>query len=270
MKNLCILAMATITFLACKNDAKNNDTVVIHDKVNVEAIEAASTKYPANLAEVFEAHGGLDRWKQMNNLCFEIDSRGGKEVHTTDLNNRKAKIEHKEWSIGYNGEDVWLLQNEESAYKGNARFYHNLMFYFYAMPFILADDGINYTDVPATELDGVVYNGIKIGYENGVGDSPEDEYILYFDPETNQMSWLGYTVTYRTNEQSEDWHFIKYDTWQDVNGLLLPEKLTWYNVEDGKPTDERNDLLFKKVTVSDMKLDKTVFAKPNAAVIVPR
>tara|TARA_A100000171_G_scaffold52998_1_gene75239 strand:- start:10121 stop:10933 length:813 start_codon:yes stop_codon:yes gene_type:complete len=270
MKKLLILLVATSALLACKDDTKKEDTVVINDTVEVSEVETNTPNYPANLKNVFEAHGGWDTWNKMNNLCFEMDGRGGTETHTTDLKNRKAKIEHKDWSIGYDGNEVWLLQNKENAYQGNARFYHNLMFYFYAMPFILGDDGIVYSEVEPTELDGKIYNGIKIGYENGVGDSPEDEYILYFDPETNQMTWLGYTVTYRSGEESEDWHFIKYDTWTEVNGLLLPEKLTWYNVKDNKPTDERNDLRFDKITISDLKLDADVFAKPEGATVVPR
>ncbi|MEL6813072.1 MAG: hypothetical protein AAFP76_17255, partial [Bacteroidota bacterium] len=44
---------------------------------------------------------------------------------------RKVKIENEKWSIGYDGEDVWLLQNEEDAYTGNARFYHTSMSFKY-------------------------------------------------------------------------------------------------------------------------------------------
>lgn len=270
MKKLVILALVATAFFACKNDQKETDSVVIHDTVEVSETETIKREFPKQIAEVLEAHGGINAWDTMNNLCFEMDGRGGAEIHTTDLKNRKAKIEHKDWSIGYDGSDVWLLQNKEDAYTGNARFYHNLMFYFYAMPFILADDGIVYSEIEPTELDGKMYNGIQVGYETGVGDSPEDEYILYFDPDTHKMTWLAYTVTYKTNEPSDSWSYIKYDKWQEVNGLLLPEKLTWYNVKDGKPTDERNDMLFKKITVSKLKLDDAIFAKPEAAVVVPR
>lgn len=270
MKKLGLFMLLSFALVACKNEQKENDSLVIHDTVDISETETDKNEYPNEIARVFEAHGGISTWQHMNNLCFEMDGRGGTEIHTTDLKNRKAKIEHQDWSIGYNGSDVWLLQNKEDAYKGNARFYHNLMFYFYAMPFILADDGIVYSEVEPTELDGIVYKGIKVGYDTGVGDSPEDEYILYYDPQTYKMTWLAYTVTYKTNEPSDKWSYIKYDTWQEVNGLILPEKLTWFNVKDGKPTDERNDMLFNKVTVSKMKLDANVFAKPEAALVVPR
>jgi Family of unknown function (DUF6503) len=270
MKNLVLFLVIITALIACKNDTKKEEPLVIDETVEVSEIESTRPNHPAVLKNIFEAHGDWDTWTKMNNLCFEFDGKDGTETHTTDLRNRKAKIEHKDWSIGYDGEDVWLLENKEGAYKGNARFYHNLMFYFYAMPYILGDDGIVYETVAPTELDGKTYKGIKISYKNDVGDSPEDEYILYFDPETNQMSWLGYTVTYKSGEKSDDWHYIKYDKWQEVNGLLLPEKLTWYNVKDNKPTNERNDLLFDKVTMSQLKLDATVFEKPEKAIVVPK
>ena len=78
------------------------------------------------------------------------------------------------------------------------------------MPFVLADDGITYTNVEPLIVEGKEYPGIKISYEAEIGESPEDEYIMYYDADSNKMAWLGYTVTYFTKEKSKDWHFIKY------------------------------------------------------------
>jgi hypothetical protein len=268
MKKIAFILVLFFVFSACK-DEKKEDTIVINDTIEVEK-PVKSKEFPQTIAMVLKAHGGVDKWDKMNNLCFEMDGRDGTEVHTISLKNRHSKIETKDWTIGYDGKDVWLLENQKDAYKGNARFYHNLMFYFYAMPFVLSDDGIVYTNVAPTKLDGKMYNGIKISYNDGVGDSPKDEYILYYNVETNLMEWLGYTVTFNDNKKSEDWHFIKYDQWKEVNGLLIPEKLTWYNVKDGKPTDEKSDLKFDKITVTETVIEASVFEKPNDAVIVER
>jgi len=48
----------------------------------------------------------------------------------------------------------------------------------------------------------------------------------------------------------------------------LPKKLTWYHVENGTPTNERNDLKFEKVTLTETKLEASVFDKPEGAVVV--
>ena len=71
-----------------------------------------------------------------------------------------------------------MKSKDKTAYEGNPKFYYNLMFYFYAMPFILADDGIKYTDAEPLVFEGKSYPGIKISYEAGVGESPEDEYVI--------------------------------------------------------------------------------------------
>lgn len=275
MKKLILAFIVLLTITSCKND-KNSNSENSTDAPTVEGTEMDFTKtsetkdvekpkeFPAALQAVFNAHGGLNHWKQMNNLCFEMKGKNGDEIHTVSLPDRKTKIESKDWSIGKDATGVWLLNNN-SAYEGNPVFYHNLMFYFYAMPFIIADPGTNYVAVEPTELDGKMYNGYKVSYNENVGDSPEDEYILYFDKETHKMTWLGYTVTFKDQEKNENWKFIKYDKWQDVNGLLLPEKLTFFNVEEGKPKGKKRDIKFDKITSTETMLDASVFAKPEEA-----
>ena len=277
MKKLILLAAVLLLVWACKNDKKTtgedprvegtelDSTGVAAPDGNEKNIQANVGKtYPTGLQSVFTAHGGLDHWKTMNNLCFEMKGKNGAETHSISLPDRMTKIESKDWSIGYDGKGVWLLKHD-LGYEGNPVFYHNLMFYFYAMPFIIADPGTNYAEVGPTELDGKMYNGFKVSYNDGVGDSPEDEYILYLDPTTNKMAWLAYTVTFKEQKKSDDWHYIKYDKWQDVNGLLLPEKLVWFNVENGKPKGKKMDIKFEKVTATETMLEASVFAKPSEA-----
>lgn len=271
MKKLILLLAILLSITACKNDKKTTADDPRAEGMELDSTETSNVKevekpkeYPAQLQAMFTAHGGLNHWKKMNNLCFEMKGKNGEETHTVSLPDRKTKIESKDWSIGYDGKGVWLLKHD-LGYEGNPVFYHNLMFYFYAMPFIISDPGTNYETVAPTELDGKIYNGLKVSYNKGVGDSPEDEYILYFDPETNKMAWLAYTVTFKDQKKSDDWHYIKYDRWQDVNGLLLPEKLVWYNVENGKPKGKKMDVKFDKITATETMLDASVFAKPAEA-----
>jgi len=269
MKNIVVLFVVLISMTACKNEVKETASEVA---VSTETPKenSALASHPPKVKAIFDAHGGVEAWSKMNTLYFEIPKESGPEKHTVALSNRRSLIETDQWSIGYDGTDVWLLQQEEEAYKGNARFYHNLMFYFYAMPFVLADDGINYSAVPTTELDGKFYEGIKISYNDGVGDASKDEYIVYFDSETHLMTWLAYTVTYRTNEKSDNWRYIQYAEWQNLNGLILPKTLTWYNLEDGKPTEPRSSMNFENIQVSEGLPEAHLFVKPEEAVISER
>lgn len=269
MKVITYFIMISLLLTGCKN--KQSETSV--EDITTFQDQASSPEvpqYPDALARVMEVHGGMDQWGKMNELRFELDKESGKEIHQISLKDRRTRIDGPDWTMGSDGKDVWLDQATDSAYGGNARFYHNLYFYFYAMPFVMGDQGIKYEEVDPRELDGIIYPGIKISYEAGVGDSDKDEYVLYYDPETYVMKWLAYTVTFRTNQSSENWKYIKYSKWAPINGLTLPETLTWYQVEDDQPTEPRNELLFDKVIVSEAKLADEIFSRPETAQIIER
>ncbi|RDY61060.1 DUF6503 family protein [Flagellimonas nanhaiensis] len=262
MKKTTIILLA-LAIGACKPAPKKEE---VKEEVVSEITKTEKT-FPQDLVQVFEAHGGLATWKNQRTLTYELPKKDFTEVHTIDLWSRKDRVDAPEFSMGSEGEMVWLLDRNE-AYKGDAGFYHNLMFYFYAMPFVLADDGIIYGETEDLVYEGKNYPGIRIAYESGVGASSKDEYYLHFDPESHQMAWLGYTVTYRTGEKSETVKWIRYDDWQTVEGLVLPKSITWYNFEGNKILDARSNVPFEQVTLSKTTKPEEFYAKPENAAYV--
>ncbi len=259
MKLQSFLLIVLIFMYSCKEKntgAKEN----LQENPNVTIID-----YPEHISKVFEAHGGLANWKQMQTLEFTIPDDSGNEVNKVDLKSRKSLIDMPNHTIGFDGSEVWLYKKDTIAYKGNPKFYYNLMFYFYAMPFVFADDGIHYEDADALVFEGKTYPGIRISYGSNVGESPDDEYILYYDKDDHKMAFLGYTVTFFSKEKSKEFHFIKYDIWQNINGLQLPKTLVWYNVENNLPTTKRNEVKFVDVTISKQKMNSEAFKKPKGA-----
>ncbi len=238
---------------------------VVDDPEVTETPTDPSRSYPADITEVFTAHGGMEAWQNMQALSFEIEKEEGNEKHFINLGNRRDRVEGANFTMGFDGNDVWI--KADSTYKGNPAFYHNLMFYFYAMPFVLGDEGINYLETDPLEFDGIAYPGIRIAYNQGVGVSSKDEYFIHYHPETRQMAWLGYTVTFFSQETSSDVHWIRYDHWQEISGLKLPKSVSWYNYQDGKPIDLRNTVSFTNVTLSPQELEQALFEKPTGAVI---
>ena len=123
-------------------------------------------------------------------------------------------------------------------------------------------------DTEALVIDSIEYPGIKVSYNDGVGDSPKDNYILYYNPENYQMAFLKYTVTYRSQETSENYNLIKYGDWSEVGGLVLPTKLTWYKLDDdGKLGEVRNEAEFSNIQVSSEVPADDTFAQPEDAKI---
>ncbi|WP_420400256.1 DUF6503 family protein [Flagellimonas sp.] len=262
MKRIVLLAMILIV-ASCKPTSKEEKSA---ENVQTET-EVTASKYPKILEAVFTAHGGLNAWKAQRTLTFEMPKSESSETHTVDLWSRKDRVDTPNLSMGSDGSQVWLLDPDKS-YEGDAVFYHNLMFYFYAMPFVLADDGIVYHETDDLVYEQKSYPGIRIAYNSGVGTSPKDEYFIHIDPETGQMAWLGYTVTYRTGEISENVKWIRYDDWQTIDGLVLPKSITWYNYEGPKILDARSTVNFENVSLVKEAKPVDFYAKPEQAVIV--
>ena len=253
MKKILVVLVLIIA-VSCKNETNPNYQKEIDSKLIEEV-------FPDELGKVFDTHGGLDTWRTAQILSFNK----GEEVHTVDLSSRKTLINTPEYTLGFNGKEVWLHEEVSGSFKGNPDFYYNLYFYFYAMPFVLADNGIVYEEVKALTFKGIKYPGIKISYEANIGTSPDDNYIIYYHPESYKMEWLAYTVTFNSKETSEKYNIIRYNAWENVEGLVLPKEITWYNKdENGIPTEPaRPATIFTLPLLSEGKLSDSFFEKPG-------
>lgn len=260
MNKLIIMCLGLLVF-ACKDSSK--EVKYLDSSTNVEHQIKLDT-YPKNFLKVLEAHGGLENWKEYKTLRFDLPKPDFTESHTIDLFNRFDKITASSFSLGYDGNDVWLLDSTNS-YEGNPMFYHNLMFYFYAMPFVLADEGINYEETTPLEVDGVTYPGFKITFDTGVGVSSKDEYYIHYDAATFEMKWLGYTVTYFSKALSDKVSWINYGNWIKVEDVLLPSSITWHPVENGKIEGPAKTVNFENVSVSKTAKPIDFYAKPEEA-----
>jgi len=250
MKKIILLIVIAI-IVSCKNDFK---PATQKQDINKE-------NFPDALAKVFEKHGGITTWRKAKTLSFNK----GEEAHTSDLQSRKIVINSPKYSLGFDGKEIWLDQEDSTSFKGNKDFYYNLYFYFYAMPFVLADDGIIYEKVDDLIFEGTKYPGYKISFKANVGTSSDDNYKVYFNSETHQMEWLAYTVTFKAKEPNNEHHIIKYNKWENVDGLVLPNEITWYKMDEKEmPTKPQGPAtVFTLPLVSEGKLGTSFFSKPS-------
>lgn len=267
MKKITLVLLGLFLMTACNDAKKKAET----SSDTAEEAKVNPKKYPEKLQKVFDAHGGIDNWNNAQTLVYEMVKPDKTEKHITDLHSRKTRLEGEGFTIGYDGKDVWLAQKDTTAFRSNARFYHNLYFYFYAMPFVLGDDGITYDKEESLTYEGVSYPGYKISYGDNVGDSPEDNYFIYYNPETYQMEWLAYTVTYFNGKPSNKRGYIRYENWQGIDGIKLPKVLTWFTTdEEGNLKAPRNSVEFTNVSLTKKAMDATTYARPEDGKIVPK
>ncbi|MGJ8742914.1 DUF6503 family protein [Polaribacter sp.] len=246
---LFIIAMA----VACKNEPK--------EKVNAptKTVEVKKEVFPAELGKVFEAHGGIEAWRNAETLSFNK----GDEVHTSDLNSRKIVVNSPKFSMGFDGKEIWSLEEVKGGLKRDPSFYYNLYFYFYAMPFVLADNGIMYEKVDDLVFEGTHYPGYKISYKANIGTSPDDNYIVYYNSKSYKMEWLAYTVTFKSKAPVDNYKMIRYNSWENVNGFVLPKQITWYAKDkEGKYAPTTKIVDFTLPLISKEKLGDSFFEKP--------
>ena len=169
------MSILMLFVLSCKQDHKKGSS-----------LNKSIMAYPSYVQNVLDAHGGLSLWQSMGAIKYEIEKEGGNEKQFINLSDRREKIIASDFTMGYDGTNYWM--EADTSVKTDPIFYKNLMFYFYAMPFVLADEGIIYEEVDPLNFEGETYLGFKVSYKADVGASPEDEYFLYYDQQTKEMA----------------------------------------------------------------------------------
>lgn len=268
MHQLSTLIFTVLIFgcLACSTPETTTDS----PPESTASIEP-TVEYPEVLQQALEAHGGLNRWKSLERLEYDF-YRGDDLVdhQLIALQTRKVLVSNDQYTIGFDGQEVWVSP-DTSAYPGrSARFYHNLQFYFFALPFVLADPGINYEVLEPRQFQEKTYDVLRVTYQSDVGDAANDEYIAYFDQTTQQMRLLLYTVTYFSQSPADRYSARVYEEWQTVNGLLVPLHVVSYRWAKDSLGDQRSVTEYRNVELDEIPPDQSMFLMPTQATISER
>jgi hypothetical protein len=283
MKNLFLL-LFSLSLMACGNDPVS--TVPSTESVPTAApyskrVEAATKRLEATpagkivLASI-NAHGGLQKWYSQSPLYYHFNYQPTESDKTirdsyilNDYVNARAvhsSANQEGVTYGFDGKDAWHLPADVKP-TVSPRFWSLTPYYFVGLPFVLADEGINFEQLPDAELGGQKYIKIKVTYAAGTGDADGDYYVLWIDPKTQQMGALNYIVSYpgffKNGGQSPEKLMILNDK-ITVNDILLPTGYTtrW--------SDKSNEVI-TNITVSDYEFrpetEDEAFAKPSGAKI---
>ncbi|MGK7392645.1 MAG: DUF6503 family protein [Candidatus Cyclobacteriaceae bacterium M2_1C_046] len=267
MRIYILLSLSAFLLLGCDQKTEDQEQNQIENDVSSEI-----NILPETVKEAMQAHGSYETWKDYSTLIYTIDTNTitnfFNEKHHIDLDSRKVLIRHDSFKIGYNGEQVWIAPDKEAFGERSPRFYHNLFFYFFSFPFVMADDGVVLEQQGNKTLKGKEYETVRVSYKEGVGDTPEDYYIAYLDPETNQLEWLLYTVTYFSGKAHEDFNALHYADWQKVNGILVPRRMVGYKYAGDSVTNtERYRAVFSDIKFREKDLEDHIFEMPVTAEI---
>lgn len=258
MKGINLLIVLMVLFFACNPQTKTSEDTLIEPDVYENVIP--------ELKACLEAHGGLKKWRSFGSLEYDrATAKGGGDHSIIDLRNRKDLVKNDTaYTVGFDGTDAWITPGKD-AMRSAPRFFHNLYFYFFALPFVVADPGTNQEFIGQKTFNGLTYNKIKITYGENVGDSPEDQYILWVNAQTNQLDFINYSVTYFDKSRAEKYNALVYSDWKDIDGLKVPTILTSYRWEEDTLGDVRGSNTFSNILFSERQPDQAIFQVPEGA-----
>lgn len=222
---------------------------------------------------VEKAHQTND-FLESENVQFDIKLYfGGNErldaTITMATNSTSAVIEKRDGSrMIYTGEKSFVFP--DSAIYKKARFDMFTWTYFFALPYKLSDPGTQWSTFTGEKtINETEYKTKKLTFDSNIGDSPDDWYVLYSDPETNLLNYAAYIVTLSksTEEAEKDPHAIQYSDYKDIDGIPIAHSWTfWAWAADSGTTDK---LGYAEVSnISFPQLDDSFYNVPeNAAEI---
>ena len=175
-----------------------------------------------------------------------------------------------EATLGWDGTRAWITPAAD-AFPSTARFWSLTPYYFVGMPFVAADPGTRYERLPDAALDGSTYQIVKLTYGEGVGDAPDDYYVLYLHPETHHLAALRYVVSFPgffpAGGHSPE-KLMRYTDPATVGGLRFATRLDTaaWDTESGTPGEVVTEITVSRITLGET-WPVSLFAPPEGAVV---
>jgi hypothetical protein len=231
------------------------------------------------LLRSIDAHGGLDRWYENGPLYFRFNYRplegtARDTYQTVDTWSSRARhqlADARNTEFGWDGEKAWVSPADADI-KNNPRFWALTPYYFVAMPFVLADPGVNLEKTGTAELHGKPHDVLMATFGDDVGDAPDDYYVVYLDAETGHFGGLRYVVSYPgffPDGGHSPEKLMVFEGDQTIDGITLAREFPTYkwNAETKERGEKVTDVTMTEVEFRPETLD-SYFAVPDDAKVI--
>lgn len=227
-----------------------------------------------------DRHGGLAAWFGGRAIAFDyrydpVDGDAMASRQTIDLLASRAYHEVLEPGKGrfaFNGERAWVLL-EVPGFRAPPRFWSLTPYYFVGLPFVLGDPGVKLQIVPDDPAAAGLppADVVKVTYESGTGDAPDDYYVLYFAKDDGRLLATRYIVSYAPMMKARGIahtpeKLLVYSDLQKAGPLTLARVHTTYAFPEGKRGDKVTDATVGDV-VFPAEFDETRLDMPEGAAI---
>lgn len=241
----------------------------------LHAQPAADADPGVQLAHAIEQAHGLDAWRDRAAVQFDLSGRFGDQPFNAHFlyeigSTRTRMLLPDGTKVVWDGEQAWV--SPASMEPDRLRFHLRTWPYFLAAPFKLRDPGsqLEFLGRLPAQPDQPM-PAARLTFAEGVGDSPDDWYIAYRDPETDRLAALAYIVTYGTPaEQAEqNPHAVLYRGWRTLDGVTLSTDWRFHHWSEDQGAHGQ---MIGHVTLSELAFvdpPEDVFDKPEDARALP-
>ncbi|KPM32697.1 Hypothetical protein I595_1124 [Croceitalea dokdonensis DOKDO 023] len=297
MKNLILFAaLAFVSLTACNQKAQEKpapsvsqttptDLALVPNDWIAKRVSKSKHRLQGTAAgkivwNAMKANGGLAKWYANGPLSFRfqyqpLDSSTPRDTYQIiDTWRSTARHYHAKDSsqqFGWEGKTAWQLAKDSTAFAYNTRFWALTPYFFIGQPFVLDGSGVQLKQLPNTVYQDRMQEVIRVTFDTGTGDAPDDYYVLYFDAETHKLAVIRYIVSYPgyfKNGGHSPEKLMELGAYHTVDGIALPTtyKTFWLSAE-GEADEHITD-----ITVSDIKFQpkakKSIFGIPEKATVV--
>ena len=135
--------------------------------------------------------------------------------------------------LGFDGEQYWAIQNGvRSEAPGALRLARRqvLVWHFWNnVPFKFGDPLANLEYKGEAEMGGATYQKLRVHWGNGIGETPDDWFVLYINKENGVLEKIHFTVSGRPDKP------ILMSDWSDpvrVEGVLFPTQRAMHRSDE--------------------------------------
>jgi hypothetical protein len=195
-------------------------------EVDAAAIELAKA--------VMKAHGGMDGLRSVGQIAFDfiVEVEGKERVRrshywdpTTNEGAVVAKLETGE-ALVVHFDDIWSAETATSDTEFDNELTRGAVFerarrqfindsYWLLAPLKLMDDGVTLKREPDVQFEGKTREALRLSFD-GVGVTPDDQYVFYVDPATKLV--VGWSYIGKGQEPSD----FAWENHEKFGPLMLP------------------------------------------------
>ncbi|MAU72046.1 MAG: hypothetical protein CML04_08110 [Pseudozobellia sp.] len=291
-----LVLIGSFFFIGCKQEQKSKTPKVerqeevasssveipqdwIERRVNNAKERLSATKAGAVIWQAMEAHGGLQNWFGSGALSFRfnyqpLDGKAGRDSYQTiDVWRNRARhisVVDSTDQFGWTGEKAWLKAKDSTSFTFDTKFWALTPLYLMGHPFVIDGEGVQLELLPQVKYQGKTNDVVKVTFEAGTGDAPDDYYILQFDARSHLITATRYIVSYPEYFKDGGHNpekFMEIGQLTKVGGILLPTSLKTYWTKDGQPGE-----YITKIDITEISFQKNLpenyFEMPRGAKVL--